>query len=390
MNILVCNAGSTSLKLKLFDMDRNSVLAVSRMERIGEDREGRFSFVCGELKAEEYLKIRNYDEGLRLFLGRLEKDLMDSIDAVAFKTVLSRGFTGDHIIDEDVKEGMRDYMSVAPVHNSCYLQVIDSFERLMPEVTLVGAFETAFHQTLEEEAYTYALPYDWNEKYGVRRFGYHGASHYYQSLRLNELIGEKYRAVSCHLGGSSSLAAIVDGKCRETSFGLSLQTGVPQGSRIGDIDPFIVFHMMEEAGYSETELKRIMEKESGLKGISGVSGDMRDIEEAAGKGNGRAMLAMKIYSREIARYIGGYAALMGGLDAITFTAGVGENSSSIRKMVTDHFGYLGLVLDENKNLENDICISSPDSKIKVFVIPADEETVVAERALRVLKDSTLR
>ncbi|MBR3295652.1 MAG: acetate/propionate family kinase [Clostridia bacterium] len=384
MKVLVCNAGSTSLKLKLYDMDDESLLVESRMERIGEDREGRFIFRSRGTSSEEYIKIGSYDEGLGHFLGRLDPALRNGIDAVGFKTVLSKGFPGDYVIDEAVKKGMHDYMSVAPVHNTCYLQVIEAFERIMPDVVRVGTFETAFHQTLEEEAYVYPLPYEWKDKYGVRRFGYHGASHYYQSLRLNELLGERYRAVSCHLGGSSSLAAIVDGTCRETSFGLSLQTGVPQGSRIGDIDPFVIFYLLENTGYSEEKLKKILEKESGLKGISGVSGDMRDIEKEANSGNERAMLAMKIYSREIARYIGGYAALMGGLDAITFTAGVGENSSTIRKMVTDHFSYMGLELDEKKNLENDMCISSPDSAIKVFVIPADEEIVVARRTVKVL------
>ena len=247
------------------------------------------------------------------------------IDAVGFKTVLSKGHYGVHLLTEEVLQGMRDYMTVAPVHNTCYLQAISAMEEELPGAPKVGVFETAFGQTMPKEAYVYSLPYEWHERYGVRRLGYHGASHGYVASCLNELEGPRYRAVSCHLGGSGSLAAIVDGACVDTSFGMSLQTGIPQTNRSGDIDPFLIFHMVQAEGLSLEEVKRQMEKNSGLLGISGVSGDLRDIEAAAGE-NERARLAIDIYCREIARYIGGYAAVMGGLRPSPSPAGLARTA----------------------------------------------------------------
>lgn len=381
MYLLVCNAGSTSLKLKLYAMPEEKVLAECRMDRIGDAAGSSFTYVDDWDRAQQCtVTIENYEQGLHLFMEQLGEKHLHMIEAVGFKSVLSRGHIGVHRIDAAVLEGMREYLSVAPVHNRCYLEVIGVFQKLLPQVPLIGAFETAFHQTMAPEAYTYALPYAWQEQYGVRRYGYHGASHAYVAEVLKEKLGNTYRAVSCHLGGSSSLAAIADGKGVDTSFGLSLQAGVPQGNRCGDIDPFIIFHMVQKEGWTLEQVKEALESQSGLKGISGISGDMRDLERAAAQGNTRAQLAIRIYCREIARYIGGYAALLGGIDAIAFTGGVGENSSLVRGEVLSYFGYLGAT-QPGQAEKGRICeVSGAGSKLRVFVIPANEELGVARKA----------
>ncbi len=380
MKLLVCNAGSTSLKLKLYEMPQEKILVECRMDRIGDSIGGSFSYadIWGNVKQFE-VNIKDYEQGLKLFVIQLGKDQLHSIDAVGFKTVLSRGHTGVHLIDEAVIQGMKDYNCVAPIHNRCYMEVIDVFQKLLPDIPLVGAFETAFHQTLRPEAYTYALPYEWQEKYGVRRYGYHGASHGYVADILTARLGKRYKAVSCHLGGSSSLAAIVDGKSVDTSFGLSLQVGVPQSNRCGDIDPFIIFHMIQKEGYTLDQIKEVFESQSGLKGISGLSGDMRDLEKKALEGNLRAKLAIAIYCREIARYIGGYMTLMGGLDAIAFTGGVGENSANVRNKVICYFAFLGAKISQKSEKNKIFEISDKESSIRVFVIPANEELGVARK-----------
>ena len=381
MNILICNAGSTSLKLKLFRMPEEEVVLTSRMDRIGGDKEGSFLFEDRNGKIEKKQMIASYEEGITLFLEAAGEKIIKSVDAVGFKTVLSKDHYGVHLIDDGVIRGMHEYMAVAPVHNTCYLEVIGVFKKLLPDIPLIGVFETEFHKDIPETAYTYPVPLKWRDEMGVRRFGYHGASHSYVAGVIGDMFGEEYRAVSCHLGGSSSLAAIVNGKGVDTSFGLSLQTGVPQSNRCGDMDPFIIFYMMEEHGLSMKEVKDALERESGLKGISGISGDMRDLTEAADAGDHDAALAIDIYTREIARYIGGYTAIMGGLDVIAFTAGTGENSPLVREKVCSYFGYMGLKLNETgEKYSTPTVISAPDSTVKVLVIPANEELVVARKA----------
>ena len=386
MHLLVCNAGSTSLKLKLYDMPAEWVLAECRMDRIGDAAGGDFSYRDARRECRESgVILENYAAGLQKFFACLGEEELRAVEAVGFKSVLSRGHTGVHRIDEAVLQGMRDYLSVAPVHNRCYLEVIGVFRSLLPGVPLVGAFETSFHETLSPAAYTYAVPYAWQEEYGVRRYGYHGASHSYVADVLTERLGTHYRAVSCHLGGSSSLAAIVNGRSRETSFGLSLQTGVPQSNRCGDMDPFILFHMLQN-GYTPEQLTTALDPASGLKGISGLSGDLRDLQKAAAEGHARAALAIEIYCREIARYIGGYAALMNGLDAIAFTGGTGEHSDLVRDKVLAHFAYLGAT-PPGAAQPGQICeVSGEDSRIRVFVIPANEELGVARKTYAALHE----
>ena len=337
MNILVCNTGSTSLKFKLYDMPSEKVIMSQKYER-----------------------VTDYEEGIRDFLDTIPEDI--NIGAVGFKTVLSKDHYGVHVIDDEVIKGMEEYMVVAPAHNTFYLKSIRVFQKLMPDTPLVGVFETAFHQTIPKENYIYPVPYEWYEKYGLRKFGYHGASHGYVASRLTEELGEHYKAVSCHLGGSSSISAIVDGKCLDTSFGMSLQCGVPQSNRCGDIDPYLTVFMHDYAGMDYEDIEQKLRKQSGLLGISGVSNDLRDIIESADDGNERARLAVEIYCKEVTGYIGRFAALMGGLDAVAFTGGIGENSELIRKKVTDKLSFI-------KNM-------------KTFVIPANEELGVARETFK--------
>lgn len=332
MNVLVCNTGSTSLKFKLYDMPGEEVIASGKYER-----------------------VTDYEAGIREFLDTLPEGT--KIDAVGFKTVLSKDHYGVHVIDDAVIKGMEDYMVVAPAHNTFYLKSIRTFQKVMPEVPLVGVFETAFHQTIPEENYIYPLPYEWYEKYGARKYGFHGASHGFVASCLTKELGPRYRAVSCHLGGSSSLSAIVDGKCFDTSFGMGLQCGVPQGDRCGDFDPYLIMYMHEYAGMDYDGIVKALQTKSGLLGISGVGKDLRDILEAAEGGNHRAQLALRIYIKEVTGYIGRYAAEMGGLDAVAFTGGIGENSEYIRENVLKNLRFIG--------------------DFKVFVIPANEELGVA-------------
>ena len=339
MNVLVCNAGSTSLKFRLYDMPGETVLAERKYER-----------------------VTDYESGIRAFLETVPGI---SVDAVGFKTVLSKDHYGVHLIDDDVIRGMEEYMVVAPAHNRFYLEAIRTFRKVMPDVPLVGVFETAFHQTIPEENFLYPLPYEWYEKYGIRKFGYHGASHGYVAETLTKELGEHYKAVSCHLGGSSSITAILDGKSFDTSFGMSLQCGVPQSSRCGDFDPYLIFFLHKKAGLSYEEIEETLTKKSGLLGVSGVSNDFRDIEAAAEGGSKRARIAIDMYIKEVAGCVGKYAALMGGLDAVAFTGGIGEKSETVREGVRKKLEFI--------------------SGLKFFVIPANEELGVARKTWRAMQ-----
>ncbi len=388
MNILVCNAGSTSLKFKLYDMPSEAVLAECRIERVGDGNGGLFSYKNeqkGIAVTEEQKVIPDYEAGIRAFLALLtsrEQGVIgghSDIYAVGYKTVLSKGHYGVHVIDDAVLAGMEDYLVVAPAHNTFYLQAIRTFQKIMPATPMVGVFETAYHQTMPKEAYLYSTPYEWYEKYGLRRYGYHGASHSYVADCLTGRLGRAYKAVSCHLGGSGSLTAIENGKSVDTSFGFSLQVGLPQMSRAGDIDPYFIFYLMKEEGFTIDQVEQDLQKRSGILGISGVSNDLRDVEKAAPQ-NERAQLAIDIYCREIVRYIGGYAAIMGGLDAIAFTGGIGENSATVRGKVLSHFGYLGLRLAGREASRGEVStLTAEDSPLKVFVIPANEELGIARQ-----------
>lgn len=387
MKILICNAGSTSLKFKLWEMPAYSVLAEGRVERVGSDS-AIFSYrsASGELQKNN-LSIPDYTAGIQMFLDALSAsearaiyDLKE-IAAVGYKTVLSKDHYGVHELTDEVLDGMRAYFSVAPAHNGPYLEAISVFTKLLPDVKQIGVFETAFHRTIPEERCVFPIPYEWTEKYGIRRMGYHGASHGYIAERLKDY----RRVVSCHLGGSASICAILDGKSMDNSFGFSLQMGIPHASRTGDVDVYIVPYLLKQ-GLSIEEIYEGLGKNGGLKGISGTSGDMRDIEEAIQAGSARAELALKVLATHILRYIGAYSMEIGGLDALAFTGGIGENSVRLRRMILEGMAHLGLKIDAdaNENGTGERKITTKDSQIAAFVIPANEEYMVVRETYKKL------
>lgn len=385
MIILICNAGSTSLKFKLWQMPEFEVLASSYVEKVGSDR-AIFSYAsaAGKLRRED-IAIPNYTAGIRMFLEALSSselkavDSLEEIAAVGYKTVLSRNHYGVHELTEEVLGGMRAYFTVAPAHNGPYLEAISVFQKLLPQVKQVGVFETAFHQSIPMERRVFPIPYEWTEKYGILRMGYHGASHGYIAEKLKDY----RRVVSCHLGGSTSLCAILDGKSMDNSFGFSLQMGVPHASRTGDVDVYIVPYLLEQ-GLSIEEIYQGLGKNGGLKGISGTSGDMRDIEAAIETGSERAELALKVYATHILRYIGAYSMEIGGLDAVAFTGGIGENCVRLRRMVLEGMAHLGLKIDVQTNEQGsgERLLTTADSAVAAFVIPANEEFMVVRETYK--------
>lgn len=389
MKILICNAGSTSLKFKLYDMPAEEVLASGGVERVGSTDDAIYKYdnaSRGVSLREEKQSVPDYETGIRRFLSDLtdaERGAIGSvadIDRVGFKTVLSRGYYGVHELTEPVLQGMRDMYAAAPAHNGPYLAAIEALRAVLPEAMFVGAFETDFHRTIPLDRCVYGVPYEWMEKYGVRRMGYHGASHSYVASLLNEWEGKKYRAISCHLGGSGSICAIENGESRDSSFGFTLQTGLIHNNRVGAMDADII-HYLRAQGLSDEEIEHGMTKNGGLKGISGVSGDLRYVLEAAEAGNERAKLAVDVYVTGIIRYIGAFAAELGGLDCLAFTGGIGENSAVIRKMVCERLEYMGVRLSARRNTKEkgDRSISKKHSKVRVYVIAANEELGVARK-----------
>lgn len=389
MTILICNAGSTSLKFKLYDMPAETVLASGGVERVGSTDDAIYKYdnaSRGVSLREEKQSVPDYETGIRRFLADVTDGergaigAVDAIERVGFKTVLSRGYYGVHELTEPVLQGMRDMYAAAPAHNGPYLAAIEALRGVLPEAMFVGAFETDFHRTIPLERCVYGVPYEWMEKYGVRRMGYHGASHSYVASMLNEWEGKKYRAVSCHLGGSGSICAIENGESRDSSFGLTLQTGLIHNNRAGAMDADIVYYLRAR-GLSDEEIQRGMTKDGGLKGISGVSSDLRYVLEAAEAGNERAKLAVDVYVTGIVRYIAAFAAELGGLDCLAFTGGIGENSDVIRKMVCGRLEQMGVRLSTRRNTKEkgDRRISKKRSRVRVYVIAANEELGVARK-----------
>lgn len=385
MKVLICNAGSTSLKFKLYDMPQEIVLAKGGVERVGSTGDAIFKYSSSCSGADILSKgecIPDYTAGIRMFLDYLTSEKygvissVDEISRVGYKTVLCKGFYGVHELTEPVMQGMRDWYVLAPVHNKAYLQSIEAMRSVLPKVTMVGVFETAFHKDIPLERKLYGIPYEWYEKYGIQRLGFHGASHGYISQTLSR---ERscYKAISCHLGGSGSICAIKDGTSVDTSFGMSLETGLPHANRVGDMDPTMVYYL-ESVGLDRNRILDGLQKNGGMAGLSGIpGGDLRYIEEASEKGDERAKLALDVYVSAIVHYIGGFFLDLGGLDYLVFTAGIGEHSPVVRKAVCDKLDVIGVELDEDKNLSNAPVISAPQSKVVVKVIPTNEEIVVA-------------
>ena len=387
---MVLNCGSSSIKYKLYDMKDESVLAQGGVERIGIDN----AFINVKLPNGEKKKIMRdlptHKEGVALvFEVLLDPEIgaiksLDEIDAVGHRIVQGGDlFEKSCIVTKEVEDGIESLCDLAPVHNAGHLKGIRAVDALMPNTPQVTVFDNAFHSTMPDYAYLYAVPYELYTKYHVRRYGFHGTSHRYVSHRVAELEGKDIKdlkIITCHIGNGASLAAIKDGKVIDTSMGLTPLAGVMMGSRSGDIDPSAVTYIMEKLGKQPQEMADYLNKESGVLGISGVSSDMRDVEKAAQEGNKMARLALTMYNYRIKKYIGSYAAALGGVDVIVFTAGVGENQASMRKGATDGLEFLGIKLDKELNKKvhgTETKISAPDSKVDVWVVPTDEEIVIA-------------
>ncbi len=388
MKILICNAGSTSLKYRLLDMADESTLASGKMERVGS-QQGSYSHSdrLGN-KQSTTLPIPDYKTGIHLMLEQLVGtgkvlQTLEEIACVGFKVVHAKGVSGVQLLDDSVLGAMEQYNCIAPAHNPPYIGAVLQFRALMPNTPMVGSFETGFHQTMPPKAYLYPLPYEWCEQYGIRRYGFHGASHEYVATQTAKLLGSQdLRLVSCHLGGSGSLCAVKNGQSVDTTMGFSLQTGIMHNNRCGDIDAEIPLYLMEQQGFSPEQVHEAFAKKSGFLGLSGVSNDLRDIEEAAAKGDARAQTTIDCYAYSIKKRIGSYAAAMGGLDAVAFAGGIGENSAVIRRLVCEDMGFLGLELDEaaNETAKPDCVISTPTSRVKLLVVATNEEIVVARKA----------
>ncbi len=398
MKILVLNCGSSSIKYKLYNMDDESVLAQGGVERIGLDEAFlKLTLPNGEKKTLMH-DMPDHKEGVNfVFQTLLSKEYgaiksLDEIDAVGHRIVQGGDlFEKSCIVTKEVEDGIESLCDLAPVHNAGHLKGIRAVDHLMPTVPQVTVFDNAFHSTMPDYAYLYAVPYEIYEKYHVRRYGFHGTSHRYVSHRLAELLGKDIKdlkIITCHIGNGASVAAIKDGKVMDTSMGLTPLAGVMMGSRSGDIDASAVTYIMEKLGKKPQEMADYLNKESGVLGISGISSDMRDVENAANEGNERAKLALKMYFYRIKKYIGAYAAAMGGVDAIAFTAGVGENQIDMRKESCAGLEFLGIKIDDAKNNTRgkEAEISTDDSRDKVWVVPTDEEIVIARDTMNLVQN----
>lgn len=396
VKILVSNVGSTSLKFKLFDMtEPERVLCEAKVERVGSADAAIYTYknlLNGFSQRREGCSVPDYSTGIKLFLESMTgpdsgvvADVAE-VDAVGFKTVLAKGYYGVHELTDQVLDAMRAFLFVAPAHNGPYLEAIEQFRRVMPRAVPVGVFETAFHTTIPLSRRMYSIPYEWYEKYGIMRMGYHGASHSYIAEQA-----AADRLISCHLGGSCSVCAIEKGRSVDSSFGFSLQTGIPHANRVGDIDPYII-PFLENEGLSRREILDGMAKNGGLLGVSGVSNDLRLVQEAADGGNERAALAVEMLATAVIRYIGAYYAELGGLDKLVFTGGIGENSAPLRGRICAGLGHMGIVLDPERNgsCRGEGIISAEGSPVTVQVIPAYEELGVARRSREYLARRGLR
>jgi len=398
VKVLVPNLGSTSLKYQLLEMEGERALARGKIERIGSSQAIVTTWDAEGKPTQHTTAIPDHRTAIQLLIDRLGGSAKSTtIDAVGFKAVHGGPkYRGSFQVDDDLLAAMKEFVPVAPVHNPVYIQAMEIFREILPGVPMVAVFEPGFHATIPERAYVYGVPYEWQEKYGVRRYGFHGSSHRYVSQRVPQMLHRPaagLRLVSCHLGGSSSICAIQDGVSVDSSFGFSAQSGIEHAARCGDLDPFVVLYVMEKEKLTTAQVGELLCKKGGLLGISGLSNDLRDLEEAATNGHARAALAIDVMVYEIKKYIGAFAAVMGGLDAVAFAGGIGENSSRVRREVCRGLDFLGLRLDEEKNGApgaGDRIISSPDSKVSVLVVYTNEEIVVARETVRVLRSAALQ
>ncbi|MDR3215177.1 MAG: acetate kinase [Bacilli bacterium] len=391
--IMAVNAGSSSLKYQLIEMPSAYVLCSGIIERIGIDNSIFTIEINGE-KHKDILDIENHEKAVNLVLEALTKynvvSSLDEIDGVGHRTVHGgEKFASSVILDDDVIKTMEDLSDLAPLHNPANLIGYHAFKKALPNVGHVGVFDTAFHQTMTKDTYVYPIPYEYYTEFGVRKYGFHGTSHLYVSQRCIELLGnpQESKIITCHLGNGASLAAVKNGLSINTSMGLTPLAGIMMGTRSGDIDPAIITFLMDKTGKTAYEINDILNKKSGMLGISGISSDARDIENGYNEGNERAQLTIDIYVNRIIDTIGSYFVKLGGLDAIVFTAGLGENGIMFREKVVEKLEEaLGVKLDATRNnvRGQEALISSDDSKVKVFLIPTNEELVIAQDAMKLL------
>jgi len=389
--IFIMNLGTTSFKFKLYHVDGAdmSVQASGEIESVGA-AQSRWQYACADGRSQSgATPIPNHGAGFTLFLESLQRDgLLESLadlNAVGYKAVHGGNLSGTRLVDDELIAEMERVTPLAPAHNPIYLSAMKDIRQNYPQLLQVARFETSFHATIPDYRTTYGVPYAWREEFGVRKYGFHGSSHEYIATIMKKLQPEARRIVTCHLGGSSSICAILDGKSIATTMGATLQSGLFNNNRVGDFEPFCLPLLMEKLNCSMEEVLNILSKQSGLLGLSGVSNDLRLVIEAADNGNEHARLAVDTLVDNIVGYIGMYTAYLGGLDALVFTGGIGLNSDVIREKVSEKFGYLGLKLDAALNAgRGDGCISCADSAVTVWRLKTDEESIVAQNVCQML------
>ena len=388
MKIISINAGSSSLKFSLFNMDDESVIASGLFERIGIEGSKYTIKFRGE-KVSQEIELTNHTDAVKVLLDKLV-DLeiihsLDEIDGVGHRLVHGKDkYSESVLINDEVVSDLDKFKDFAPVHNPANILGINAFREVLPEVPMVGVFDTAFHQTMNPATYLYSVPYSWYQDYGVRKYGFHGTSHRYITKMVAKLLGkEEFRLISCHIGNGGSITAVKDGKCVDTSMGFTPLAGIMMGTRSGDIDPSIIPYVMEQEGKNASEVVDDLNKRSGLFGMSEYSSDMRDILEKCDSQDEKAIIARDKYVRRVVDYIAQYYVLLGGADVIVFTAGVGENSIPVRRQICEELACLGVKIDLDKNNKRGevVKISTEDSSIQVYVIPTDEELMIARDTL---------
>ncbi len=390
MKVLVINAGSSSLKYQLIDMDSVTVMAKGLCERIGIDGSNLQHKNLVKGLAEKIEKpMKDHADAIQMVIDALsDKEYgvissMSEIGAVGHRVVHGGEYFADsYIIDGKVLEALKMCIPLAPLHNPPNIIGIEACEKIMPGVPQVGVFDTAFHQTMPKEAYMYALPYSYYEKYKIRKYGFHGTSHKFVSQEAAKMLSkapEDIKIITCHLGNGSSVSAVRNGKCVDTSMGFTPLDGVVMGTRTGSMDPAVVTFVMENEHLTAKEMDNLMNKKSGVFGISGISSDFRDLSDAAEKGDEKAKLALDMFTYSVKKLIGAYAAAMGGVDAVVFTAGIGENDGAMRKEIVSGLEFMGIKIDDEKNKKRGeaIDVSAPDASVKTFVIPTNEELMIA-------------
>ena len=396
MKILVINCGSSSIKYKLYEMDDKSVLAAGGIEKIGLEGSFLKTKINGETKIIESA-CPTHTEGIKLMFDTLLNPeygaikSLDEISAAGHRIVAGGRFTKSQIVTDQMLEEWKQYMELAPLHSEAHLKGYVAVKKMLPNLPQVFVFDTAFHQTMPAKAYMYAVPYKYYEQNNIRRWGAHGTSHRFVTARVCELLGvkpEEVRIVTCHIGNGASVSAVKFGQCVDTSMGLTPLEGLMMGTRSGDIDPSVVLSIMKKEGLTPDEMSDLLNKKSGVLGISGISSDIREVEAGIEAGDEHAKLAMEMYDYRIKKYVGAYAAAMGGVDIVVFTAGVGEHQWDVRRGAVHGLEFMGIELDEEKNRKNcgeEEIISTPASKVKVVVVPTDEELLIASDTLDLIK-----